>query len=988
MKNSIYPPSVKQRIRTLSAFILTLSFILISNYSRAQRIKPLVMCAVTSISPTTINAGRYGGQYTVNVSTINNCSTYTVSESLTWVSYTKSGMVVTINISANTGNARSGDVIIGGQTLTINQACGNYAGNAGAISGSNSVCKGQTGVAYSVPTISGATSYVWTLPSGASIASGANTNSITVNYSSSASSGTISVYGTNSCHSGNSSSLSVTVNSLPTPSASSNTPACSGGTITLSASGGSTYHWTGPNSFSSSSASPSISNVTANNAGYYYVTVTSSAGCSAQTRTYVVVNSPITATISGGTTPICYNTSAGTLTVEPSGGTGSYSYLWYKNGSVTGVTSQSYSIGTLTSTSTFYCRVSSGSCTPFSTTPKTIEVHGDLTATLTGGTTPICYNTSPGTLTATGHGGTGSYTYSWYKNGNPVNVYSRSYSPGPLTSNSQFYCAVTSGSCGTANTTIKTITVNTLPSPSASSNSPVCTGGTINLLASGGSMYSWTGPNSFTSNIASPSISGVTTNNGGDYYVTVTSSAGCSAQTSTHVTVNNPITASISGGTSPICYNTSPGIITATASGGTGSFTYLWYKNGTSTNVTTSSFSPGLLQSDAIIYCRVSSGSCTPVNSSPITIYVYDELSVSISGGATEVCNNTSPGILTAQAVGGIGYNYSYLWYKDGNSTDVTSNTYDPGPLTSTTSVYCRVTSGSCNPISSDPVTITILPSTTIQYQPHDDIISPDESATFTVTASGPNINYEWQYSITGSDPWTVISNSNSNSINITDIYSPKSYRCKITSNCQTLYTNSVKVIVTADYLTGNDIPDINRSLETSLSVVGTSAMQTSVNQMGAANINVPIFTPPGTNGMSPSISITYNSQSGNGILGYGWHINGLSDISRTGKSMMNDNEVTGVTFSLADRFILDGERLVLDNGTYGADNSVYFQEMNPFSKIIAHGATGYGPMYFTEETKGGITNEYGNSSNSKLIPVALTSTYSWLINKTEDKNG
>ena len=83
-------------------------------------------------------------------------------------------------------------------TTTVNP----LPGDAGSITGASSVCQGATGVAYSVPPITDATGYVWTLSSGASIAGGSGTNSITVNFSSSASSGYITVYGTNACGDG------------------------------------------------------------------------------------------------------------------------------------------------------------------------------------------------------------------------------------------------------------------------------------------------------------------------------------------------------------------------------------------------------------------------------------------------------------------------------------------------------------------------------------------------------------------------------------------------------------------------------------------------------------------------------------------------------------------------------------------------------------------------------------------------------------------
>ena len=140
---------------------------------------------------------------------------------------------------------------------------------------------------------------------------------------------------------------------------------------------------------------------------------------------------------------------------------------------------------------------------------------------------------------------------------------------------------------------------------------------------------------------------------------------------------------------------------------------------------------------------------------------------------------------------------------------------------------------------------------------------------------------------------------------------------------------------------------------------------------------------------MAPSISLFYNSQSPNGILGYGWHIGGLTEISRTGKTMFNDNEVTGVTFTMSDRFSLNGEKLLASTGTYGSDNSIYFAESSPFSKITAYGTTGDGRTYFKEETKAGITNEYGNSGDSRqFVGNENNTVFSWLLNKVIDSNG
>jgi hypothetical protein len=112
-----------------------------------------------------------------------------------------------------------------------------------------------------------------------------------------------------------------------------------------------------------------------------------------------------------------------------------------------------------------------------------------------------------------------------------------------------------------------------------------------------------------------------------------------------------PVSASISGGTSPTCFNTDPGILTATGTGGIGTYTYLWYKNSVSTGITTQTYDPGLLTSNASYYCAVTSGSCgtattgttnisvTPTVGTPtaITIFAGVEPSCQLINGITKL---------------------------------------------------------------------------------------------------------------------------------------------------------------------------------------------------------------------------------------------------------------------------------------------------------------------------------------------------------------
>ncbi len=84
--------------------------------------------------------------------------------------------------------------------------------SGGVIAGKNRVARNQSNVTYSVAAIDNATSYIWTLPIGATGSS--TTNSISVSFGNDAASGEIKVFGQNNCGNGPESSLAITVSSV------------------------------------------------------------------------------------------------------------------------------------------------------------------------------------------------------------------------------------------------------------------------------------------------------------------------------------------------------------------------------------------------------------------------------------------------------------------------------------------------------------------------------------------------------------------------------------------------------------------------------------------------------------------------------------------------------------------------------------------------------------------------------------------------------
>src|ERR1700743_2142498 len=92
---------------------------------------------------------------------------------------------------------------------------------------------------------------------------------------------------------------------------------------------------------------------------------------------------------------------------------------------------------------------------------------------------------------------------------------------------------------------------------------------------------------------------------------------------------------------------------------------------------------------------------------------------------------------------------------------------------------------------------------------------------------------------------------------------------------------------------------------------------QFAVNSTGGATYTIPIVIPPGTAGMTPSLSLVYSSQSGDGLLGFGWSLSGLPAITRCPRTVAQDGVHGGVNYDNNDRFCLDGKRLMVISGTY-----------------------------------------------------------------------
>ncbi|MBQ3749800.1 MAG: putative Ig domain-containing protein [Bacteroidales bacterium] len=258
-------------------------------------------------------------------------------------------------------------------------------------------------------------------------------------------------------------------------------PACEGGTINLAATpsgtptGTVTYHWSGPNSFTSDEQNPQINNVTSVNAGSYYVTATATnvvngVSCTATSTksTIVSVSTPHIELADLEDTTVCagnylnlsatkVGSSAGTVTYQWSGPNGftSSNYYFYRNN----MTAADAGVYTVTATAT------SGVCTVTDIKSANVTVLSpsitleDLTAqTVCSGTTLSLSATPSGTPS-------GTVTYSWSGPGNFTSTLQNPQISNVTSANAGRYyvtATATEGSC-TA-TSVKSVinTVNTV----------------------------------------------------------------------------------------------------------------------------------------------------------------------------------------------------------------------------------------------------------------------------------------------------------------------------------------------------------------------------------------------------------------------------------------------------------------------------------------------------------------------------------------------
>ena len=591
------------------------------------------------------------------------------------------------------------------------------------------------------------------------------------------------------------------------------TPAGLTGTLPTGGSGSYVYLW--ESSTTSAVAGFATASGTSNTQNYapgsltqttWYRRTVTSGGCSNTATAIQITVNPVIAnnTVSTAQSICTGTTPAGLTGTLPTGGNGSYVYLWESSttSAVAGFATasgtsntQNYTPGSLTQTTWYRRTVTSGGCSNIATAIQ-ITVNPVIANNTVSAAQSICPGTTPAGLAGTlPTGGSGSYVYLWESSTTSAvagfatasgTSNTQNYAPGSLTQTTWYRRTVTSGGCSNTATAIQITVSPVIANNTVSTAQSICTGttpagltGTLPTGGSGSYVYLW--ESSTTSAVAGFATASGTSNTQNytpgsltqtTWYRRTVTSGGCSnTATAIQITVNPVIANNTVSTAQSICTGTTPAGLTGTLpTGGSGSYVYLWESSTTSAvagfatasgTSNTQNYSPGSLTQTTWYRRTVTSGGCSNI-ATAIQITVNPVIANNTVSAAQSICPGTTPAGLTGTLPTGGSGSYVYLWENSTTSAVAgfatasgTSNTqnYTPGSLTQTTWYRRTVTSGGCsNTATAIQITVNPLPTDTYTLTASPASILSGSTSTLSLSGSQAGGNYTYQLR-TGTTP-------------------------------------------------------------------------------------------------------------------------------------------------------------------------------------------------------------------------------------------
>jgi hypothetical protein len=356
-----------------------------------------------------------------------------------------------------------------------------------------------------------------------------------------------------------------TITSSALPIATITTPGtsiCTGSSVILTASTGSSYRW-----FNGTTQVGTNATYTATTAGTYTVEVTNAGGCKATSAVTTITSSALPiATITTSSTSICAGSS---VILTASAGA---SYKWF-NGTTQVGTAATY---TATTAGAHIVEVTNAIGCKATSAVTTITSSALPIATITTPSTSICTGSSVILTASTGA------SYKWFNGTTQVGA-AATYT---ATTAGAYTVEITNSSSCKATSAVTSITSSALAIATITSSAKsICAGSSIILTASTGASYKW-----FNGTTQVGTAATYTATTAGAYTVEVTNTGGCKATSAaTTITSSDSPIATITAPSTSFCNGNS---VILTASAGS---SYKWYNSGTivGTNQIHSASTPG-----------------------------------------------------------------------------------------------------------------------------------------------------------------------------------------------------------------------------------------------------------------------------------------------------------------------------------------------------------------------------------------------------------
>jgi gliding motility-associated-like protein len=466
---------------------------------------------------------------------------------------------------------------------------------------------------------------------------------------------------------------------------------------TLSVSGASSYTWT------SATVSLTGNTFTDNPLISKQYTIEGSALSCSSIVTASIILKPLPVPLLNSNGPVCNGLNL--LLFGNVLGNGAASYTWTGPQSFTSI--QQYPVinqAAPVNSGVYNFTVSSAATNCTASTSGSLTVNPTPTVSAQGST--VCVNQ---VLTLSANSFSGS-TYFWKGPNSYTSSLQNPFINSPPVGSSGIYTVRATSAAGCTNSAVADVTVTPLPLPLILSNSPKCSGSTLNFSGTGGTSYSWAGPNVFNSLFQNPTLTNVTVPAGGTYTLTVTT--GPCVNSATHAVIVHPLPSFTMASNSPVCETKTLSLMAGSVNNAT---VYLWKGPANFNSQFQNPQIAAVTQTYSGVYTLtvIDSNSCQNSFSTAVMINQNPDVSTS----SATVCLN-QPATLTANGA------VTYTWSGPGFYVSYQPEAFISKANSSVTTIYTVVgtAANTCTSITTGSLMTLSLPLPSLSAEPSNKI--------------------------------------------------------------------------------------------------------------------------------------------------------------------------------------------------------------------------------------------------------------------------